>query len=58
MLDRLYFINILIFCILIFLIFLIFLIIFLIFCLQGVLHVLGEARVRFIRVGATQVMIT
>ena len=32
--------------------------IFLIFCLQGVLHVLGEARVRFIRVGATQVMIT
>ena len=25
---------------------------------QGVLHVLGQARVRFIRVGATQVMIT
>ena len=30
----------------------------LIFCFQGVLHVLGQARVRFIRVGATQVMIT
>ena len=26
--------------------------------IQGVLHVLGQARVRFIRVGATQVMIT